>query len=109
MDRLEALLAFLEEDPDDAFTLFALAGEYRKQGDLQQALGYYRRLLDDHPDYVGTYYHFGKALEEAGDTEKALGMYRQGIEVATRLNDFHARSELQDALLKAEGLGWDDD
>ncbi len=108
MDRLKALLDFLEEDPKDSFTRFALAREYLKQGRLETALEYFEPLVDDDPDYDGTYYHLGKLYESLGRKNDALGAYRSGIRIAQQSREFHALSELQDALLKAEGVGFDD-
>ena len=108
-DRLAILLQFHEEDPDDPFTRFAIAQEYVKRGEPEQAFAFYERLTIDHPDYAGTYYHLGKLYEGIGRKEQAMATYRTGIEVAQRLRDFHARAELQDALLKAEGVGFDDE
>lgn len=107
MDRLAALHAFLDDDPDDPFTRFALAQEYRKRGDVERALGYFEALVRDRPDYVGTYYHLGKVLEGEGRKEEAIAVYRRGIEAATAARDLHARAELQDALLTAEGVGFE--
>ena len=109
MDRLAALLDFHHADPDDAFTRFALAQEYLKRDEPAQALAFFEALVRDHPDYVGTYYHLGKLYETLGRAESAAGVYRSGIAAATRAGDAHARSELQGALLAAEGLGFDDD
>ena len=108
MDRLKALLDFLKEDPKDAFTRFALAREYQKQGSPEAALEYFEGLVQENPDYVGTYYHLGKLYESLGRKDDALATYRSGIQIAQRSREFHALSELQDALLKAEGVGFDD-
>lgn len=108
MDRLAALLDFHRADPTDAFTRFALAQEYRKRGDTDTALGYFQALLHDDPDYVGTYYHLGKLYEALGRADEAVATYRTGIAATNRVGDAHARSELQGALLAAEGLGFDD-
>ena len=108
MDRLAALLDFHRVDPDDAFTRFALAQEYLKRGDTDAALGFFDALVHDHPDYVGTYYHLGKLYETLGRTESAAEAYRAGIVAATQAGDTPARSELQGALLAAEGLDFDD-
>ncbi|MEX0747959.1 MAG: tetratricopeptide repeat protein, partial [Rhodothermales bacterium] len=62
----------------------------------------------DAPDYVGTYYHLGKLHEQEGRKEEAKETYRQGIATAQRLRDAHAESELREALLQAEGIGFDD-
>lgn len=108
MSRLDALLAFYRDDPDDPFTRFALAQEYLKADDPEQALGFFEGLVRDHPDYVGTYYHLGLLYERLGRDEAAAATYRAGVTAATRAGDLHARAELQGALLAAEGLGFDD-
>ncbi|GIV57514.1 MAG: hypothetical protein KatS3mg042_0427 [Rhodothermaceae bacterium] len=107
-DRIQTLLRFLEEDPHDAFTRFALASEYRKRGDTDRALTFFEALVRDDPDYVGTYYHLGKLYQELGRLPDALATYRRGIEVARDQRDLHALSELQAALLEAE-MEADDD
>lgn len=108
MDRLKTLLEFLEEDPSDAFTRFAVAQEYAKRGDVQRALEYYEALVREQPSYVGTYYHLAKLYEEVGRTADAKRIYRDGIAEAEKQRDFHSRAELNNALLQLEGLGWDD-
>lgn len=109
MDRLEALLAFYEEDPNDAFTRFAIASEYLKRGNKEQALSFFKKLVQDQPEYVGTYYHLGKLLEALGMNADAIQTYQTGIRIANDLKDFHARAELQDALLTAQGIGFEDE
>lgn len=107
MDRLESLLSFLEEDPNDPFTLFAIAQEYAKRGEDPKALDYYETLVRDHPRYVGTYYHLGKMYQRHDRTDDAKATFEMGIRVAGELTDFHARAELQDALMALQGIGWD--
>ena len=58
---------------------------------------------------MGTYYHLGKLYEAMGRSGDAIRTYRTGIDQAGRASDFHARSELQGALLEAQGIGFDDD
>jgi len=105
MPRLDALLAFLAEDPEDAFTRFALAQEYARSGDTDEALHHYTTLRTTQPGYVGTYYHLGKLLEALERSDEARKVYRDGIAEAAKARDQHARAELQTALLAAEGLG----
>ena len=109
MDRLKALLAFYEEDPQDAFTRFALASEYLKAQNIEKALTFFEDLIRDIPSYVGTYYHLGKLYQTIGRNDDALHTYEQGIKKATEARDLHARAELQDALLSLQGIGFDDD
>lgn len=107
MDRLAVLQEYLKEDPDDAFTRFALAQELRARGQLDAAVQTFEGLVAAQPDYVGTYYHLGKLFEELGRTEDAILAYRAGIEHAAAANDLHARAELQSALMEAQGVGFD--
>jgi len=106
--RLQQLLAFYAEDPNDAFTIYALATEYRAAEPLR-ALEFYQKLLDEHPDYVGTYYHAGKLLEQLNNAEEAEKVYRKGLQVSRRAGQMHAASELQQALNQMLGLDYEDD
>ena len=109
VDRLTLLLAYLKEDPTDAFTRFALAQEYRKRGEHDEAVAYLAGLVRDAPEYVGAYYHLGKLYEELERRDDAIRTYEQGVEMARSQRDYHALSELQDALMHARGVGWDDE
>ena len=106
--RLQQLLAFYEADPTDAFTLYALATEYRAQ-EPARAWEFYQRLLADHPDYVGTYYHAGKLLEAFGRPADAEAVYRTGLAAARRAGQQHAASELRQALNSCLGLDYEED
>lgn len=107
-NRLQQLLAFYADDPNDAFTIYALATEYRSSEPLL-ALKYYQTLLDEHPDYVGTYYHAGKLLEQLEKPEEAEKVYRRGLQVSRKAGQMHAASELQQALNQLLGLDYEDD
>ncbi len=109
MDRLSALLAFYDEDPDDAFTRFAIASEYLKQNNKTKALSFFEQLVQDNPSYVGTYYHLGKLYELLDRKNDAIQTYQAGVRIANDVRDLHARAELQDALLNAQGIGFEDE
>ena len=106
--RLQQLLAFLEDDPKDPFTLYAIATEYREK-EPERAMEYYNTLLAEHPDYVGTYYHAGKMLEQLKKPDEAEKVYRLGLSVARKAGQMHAASELQQALNQCLGLDYEDD
>ena len=97
MNRLELLLQLLEEQPTDAFTLFALAKEYEKTNDLANALHYYLKLREINPNYVGLYYHLGKLQELLDKPEAAIATYKEGMIVAKAAKDMHAYGELNGA------------
>jgi predicted Zn-dependent protease len=98
VSRIDALKGFLDEDPADSFSRYALAMEHVKAGDLASAIREFETVVRNDPDYVATYYQLAKAHERAGRAGDASTAYRKGIAVATRLNDNHAREELTAAL-----------
>ncbi|MCC2545279.1 tetratricopeptide repeat protein [Hymenobacter sp. BT175] len=106
--RLQQLLSFYAEDPNDPFTIYALAMEYRPT-EPQRALEFYQKLLTEHPDYVGTYYHAGKLLEQLQKPEEAEKVYRTGLVVCRRAGQRHAGAEVQQALNQLLGLDFEDE
>lgn len=99
MSRLDQLLEFLKSSPNDSFITFALAKEYEKHNQTDKALEHYLQLTQNAPDYVGTYYHLGKLYERLQVFEEAFATYKRGMEVARKLGDQHALSELAGAKL----------
>lgn len=102
--RLEQLLQFLADVPDDSFTLYSIAYEYMIAGDPEKAHAYFQQLLESDPDYTGAYYHLGQVQEQLGQSPAAEVTYRKGIEVASRKGDFHAKAELLRVLNQLLGL-----
>ncbi|HTN18880.1 MAG TPA: tetratricopeptide repeat protein [Pelobium sp.] len=94
INRLERLLEFFKNEPNDPFLKYALATEYLRLNNTEEALRFYLDLLDKHTDYIGTYYHLGKLYEQLGQQDDALKVYEQGIEVGKRIKDQHALNEL---------------
>lgn len=94
INRLEKLLEFLKNEPNDPFLKYALATEYVRLNDPEKALFFYLDLTVKHTDYVGTYYHLGKLYEVLKKENEALQTYERGIEVAKKIKDQHALNEL---------------
>lgn len=101
-NRIESLLEFLKEDPEDGFVRFALAKEYEKLGTLKKAIDTYLDLKKIDSDYVGLYYHLGGLYEVLNEKEEALKIYDEGIVVAKKIADFHSLSELHAAKTNLE-------
>lgn len=104
-DRLEALQAFHEEDPEDPFTRFGLAREHLKDGNTEEALAHFEGLVEEQPGYTGTYYHLGKLYERLGRLDEAKETYRAGVAVCEEQGATKDLAELRDALMQAEGVG----
>lgn len=102
MSRLSQLLAFLDESPNDSFIRFALAKEYEKASDIQNAEKYYQQIHQDDPDYIGLYYHYGKLLFHQNRLKSAFEIYSEGMRRAKDQEDQHALNELAGARLEID-------
>jgi tetratricopeptide (TPR) repeat protein len=96
--RRETLEQFLANKPEDAFARYGLALECVKQGDDQAASDHFRKLLETHPAYVAGYFQFGQLLARIGKVEEAKKLLSDGVVVAQKAGDMHARDEMQAAL-----------
>lgn len=94
--RLNQLLEFLKEDPNDPFTLYAVATEY-KGIDTATAQRYFEQLLSEHPDYLPTYYHVANLYLQLNKKDQAEAAYKNGIHLAKKQNNALALRELQNA------------
>jgi|SRR6185437_7443580 len=102
MDRIDRLKDYMEKSGKDSFLQHALALEYIKVGNDEEARKLFNEILKREPTYLGSYYHLGKLLERIGDPEKAMRVYKRGMEVAEAANDSHSYGELQGAFEDAE-------
>jgi TolA-binding protein len=98
MDRIATFRSFISKAPSDPFPRYGLAMEYKGQGELAEAWGVFEELIQNFPDYVPTYLMAGGTLVALERKDDARAIYQQGIEVATRRGDQHARRELEGAL-----------
>jgi tetratricopeptide (TPR) repeat protein len=108
VNRLEKLLEFLKNEPDDPFLKYALATEYSRLEQTDKALAFYEELVEKHPNYSGTYYHLGKLYEELNRKQDAINTYETGMKVTREQRDNHAFSELQAVYRLATGEDDDD-
>ena len=102
MDRISKLLEYMKTSGKDSFLQHALALEYIKAGNDEEAKKLFNEILKREPTYIGSYYHLGKLLERIGDPKKAMRVYERGMEVATAANDHHSYTELRAAFEDVE-------
>jgi len=100
--RLDKLLEMLQNQPDDAFLLYAVGFEYEAVGENEKAKFYYNSILDKHPDYLPAYYQGGLLYGKLGETEQAINLLKQGIELAKLQNDKKTLRELNEALMEID-------
>ena len=97
VDRVEKIREMLNENPKDSFLCHALALEYIKLGNDNDARKLFESIVENEPGYIGTYYHLAKLLERTGETAAAIKVYEKGMEEARRAGDDHSLSELRSA------------
>ncbi len=96
--RREMLEQFVAAKPNDAFALYGLALECAKLGDDPAATRHFQKLLETNPGYVAGYFQFGQHLGRVGRIEEAKKLLSEGILVAQKAGDTHARDEMHAAL-----------
>ena len=101
MSRLEQLLRFAQEEPGDAFNIYAVAMEYLKL-DSSKPIPFFETLLKEHPDYIATYYTYGKLLQHEKDFPKARDVFERGIEKAAAVQNAKVIGELKSAMSELE-------
>ena len=76
-DRIEELRDKYEENPRRYFA--PLANEYRKAGDLAQAIAICREHLPKQPGHMSGYIVFGQTLFEANSLDEARSVFEQAL------------------------------
>src|SRR5215212_5000628 len=98
MNRVEILKGFLEQDPKDSFSRYALALEYVKAGQTSDAQREFELVRDNDPAYVATYFQLAQLYRNLGMKHEAEKTYRTGITAASQAGDSHTQTELEEAL-----------
>jgi predicted Zn-dependent protease len=88
------LQELLQSDPDDVFLQYALAAACVSEGDVEAGLAQFQAVIDRHPDYVPAYFQKGQALAGQERHAEARDILQRGIQVAHRVGDRHAESEM---------------
>jgi len=102
LSRLAALQKFLEQDPNDSFTRYAIGLEHAKEKNFAEAVKTLEELRTRDPNYVPTYLMLGGYYREMGQKDNAQSIYQEGITRARAARDLHAASELDAALDELE-------
>lgn len=99
-DRIKMLQEYIQDDPSDTFSRYALALEFAKAGELSKAIELLKqlRLIDE--DYLALYYQLGKLLQQIGLLEESVTVFKSGILIAQKQQNYHTEKELKGALLQ---------
>jgi len=103
MERINKITEMLRDNPADSFLQHALALEYIKLGNDNDARKLFESLLKAEPGYIGSYYHLAKLLERIGETDEAIKVYeKRQKELKPTYNK--SITTISKKLLKATGL-----
>jgi len=96
MNKKERLLSFLESHPNDTFSLYALALEERKDGNIESAETLFKKVISVEPGNLGAYYQLAELLVERGASDDALDVIDKAILQASEQNDSHSLKEFKE-------------
>jgi Tfp pilus assembly protein PilF len=100
--KIKQLARQIKNNPGDSFSKFALALEFRKEGELKKARILFEDILSSDPNYVGVYYHLGKLYEVLDRLNDAQHLYQKGITIANKQDKQRTEKELNEALEQLE-------
>jgi uncharacterized membrane-anchored protein len=96
--RLEQFKEFVEMDPTDTFSRYALAMEYMSAEQFGESVDHFLEVLKVDPTYSAAYFQAAIASRKGGDLARAKDLLTQGISAAEKKGDWHARDEMKAAL-----------
>jgi len=102
--RLEQFKEFVELDPTDTFSRYALGMEYMGAGDYQQGIAQFDEVIRLDSADSAAYFQAANACEILNENDRAKDYLRKGIQAAEKKGDKHARDEMTAALEKLEAL-----
>lgn len=100
--KIKQLARQIKNNPGDSFSKFALALEFRKEGEFKKARILFEDVLSSDPEYVGVYYHLGKLYEALDHLKDAKKLYQKGIKIASQQNEQRTEKEIREALQQLE-------
>ena len=94
MGKLSAVIKRQSTNPDFTGAYYNLAGTLRDIGQLDGALGCYKKVIELNPDFTGAYYNSGVILQEQKQFDEAIDRYQKVLELNANDADHIITSEL---------------
>jgi tetratricopeptide (TPR) repeat protein len=101
-NRLNQLLVFHKNEPNDPFCTYSIAIEYGKIQQDAEALRWLDTTLTIDRHYFYAYYQKAKVHERMGDIKNAKVVLMEGMKAAQQKSDQHAYSEMAELLASLE-------
>ena len=107
--RVQQLIEFLREDPNDSFLIYALALEYIKENRVELAIETLEELNRKDENYLPIYYQLGKLYHSISEIEKATLFFDKGMIKAKNESNMKTFTELKEAKNTMLGIDEFDD
>ena len=104
-DRLKALLAIAEAQPDEVMIWYGLANEYVKLERWPEAVEALRRTVTLNPDYTSAYQMLGTSLMNLDQRDAARLAWTEGVRVAGRTGAWKVRDHMERLLADVADVG----
>lgn len=98
MSRKDQIISMLEEAPQDTFLRYALAMEFKSEGDSDQSLKLFNELMEEDPPHVSAFFMAGQQLAAIDQISEAKEVLERGIVNARQQGDSHAAGEMTEFL-----------
>jgi len=95
----------LADDPADEFLRYSLAMELDKEGQHEQSLAEFGRLMSAETPYVPAFFMAAQQLARLQRIAEARTALRDGIEQARATGNSHAAGEMSEFLASLGALG----
>ena len=101
-DRIEAIRAMLQGNPEDVFLLYSLGMEEVSCGRFDRAAEVFGRCMAADATYLPARVEMGKALRAAGKVDEAREVFEAAMALAAEQGDTHSDDAVRQHI---EGLG----
>jgi tetratricopeptide (TPR) repeat protein len=100
--RLTQLFALLSDHPEEVFLHYAIASEYKKAQNWEEALSWFEKTVQLEPSYIAAYYQMAEAFEANDQRASAKKALETGLLHAQAAKDLKSISEFKNALMNLD-------
>jgi tetratricopeptide (TPR) repeat protein len=94
-DRLQTLMEFAKEDPQDAFAHYGVGLEFANSGRFAEAIEWFEKTVLIDQKYSAAYYQIAQCLQKEGNAEKFVAAVRRGYGKMLEIGDQKMKFEFE--------------
>lgn len=97
-DRKKEILSLLEQEPHDAFLLYALGMEFLSENNFDEAKKYFLKVLLIEKNHVDALFRLAQIEQHLGNDEGALQWYEKAYDAALQQNKTKTAMEIKNIM-----------